>query len=275
MKNMRVYNKKLQSIFTFAPFVQILFCLAILKTTNNFFDESMIFYLAFFTCVVAFLLVLIPFFWIARKAIKIGLLIYMPFTITMFIWYNGLFENISIKNFKNIFKDKSYIEIAVDVGNHPFDYTKFYIELEQFISANQGVDSVFLIGLDELNVSVLGFSVNEDFCDAMGISIAEPVWFIDSIMTLSPPAYRYEEFDTLKFKGIPIEAFLSVYIKLVDYKPNLIKPKREDEKLGKNEVKYLVYSQPQNQDFIMEKLKDQFDSLKQFLPYDVKISMSR
>ncbi len=272
---MKIYSKKLQTIIAVAPFVQMLFCLAFLNTTSNFFNESTVFYIAFVTCFVALLLILIAFFRIAKKTVKIGLLIYMPFILILFMWHNGMFDNISTRNIKSAFKSKDYFEVLVNVGDHPFDNVKFYIDIEQSISANPYVDSVFLIGLDELKVSVLGFSVNERVCDAMGISIAEPVWFIDSIMTLSPPAHRYYELDTLKFRGISIKAFLGCSCRLEDYKKNLIIPRREDDCLAENEVIFLVYCLSKKQEFIEEKLVAQFDSLKQFLPHDVKMNILR
>lgn len=272
---MDIQNKKSKPIITAAAFVQFLFCLIVLNTSDNYFHESTTFYLAFFSCSLALCLLLILFFRIATKTLKVSLFIYMPCTLILFLWHNGVFDTISINDSKTRIKDKVHFEILVNVGNTPFDVSKLYIDLEQHISSLPDVDSVFIVGVDKLAVPVLEFAVNEEVCKATGISSTEFKGFIDSVMTLSPPADRYRELDTLKFKGIPINAhsFVSVSVKSVDYKKNFIKPRNEDDHLDENEAKFLVYCLCDKQNSIIEKIVDQLDSLRSFLPHELAITI--
>ncbi len=267
-------KKKLKSIkgyqrliLLIAPFVQLYFSIISIELFNYNLE-----YFAIGLSFIATFILLVIFFKIAPNWLKVLMIVCILIALFKLISIDNHFNKNSIKRVINKINGVSEITVTVSRGIYPHDKLALK-DLEKKLSSIQGVDSLFIYGLSDLNYTKILFKSKDQLCHHYGVDRLDVVKYADSIYA-STEQFNTSYFFNLKYKEIPLSALVDMNLITAKYKPELFKNERNSGVLIKeNEIKFILHCSSKTENTLRTSLQKYIDSTAKDLPLDMIVKL--
>jgi hypothetical protein len=177
-----------------------------------------------------------------------------------------VFSEKSIDRTLNKIRGISEITVVVDQGIYPVD-PNFLIDLEANLSEKQGVDSLFIYGIDELNHGVIVFEAKDNICRHLGVSVTDVTRYVDSLLRTEQDI-RMNDFYMIKYEKYPLVALGDFLYKNEKYKPEIFKNAEEcNVHIGEFEIKYVIYCSSETESRLRSDIESYFSLLAKESPF--------
>jgi hypothetical protein len=261
-KNISTFTKSSKLIIVIVSFIQLLFTLLAIDRLKGEFG-----YIVVPVFVIATLFLLIIFFKIAYKWLKVLMVICLLLASVRLVINYEVFSKRLIEKTLNKIRGVSEITVIVGPGISLFD-SDFLIDLEANLSEKQGVDSLFIYGIDELNHGVIVFEAKDNICRHLGVSVTDVTRYVDSLLR-SEQDIRMNDFHMIKYEKYPLVALGDFMYKNEKYKPEIFKNAEEcNVHIDEFEIKYVIYCSSETESRLRSDIESYFSLLAKESPFD-------